>query len=650
MYRLILFLLVIPAISAAAKPNLLLITIDTLRADRLGCYGRKEAHTPNLDALAQKSLLFENAISEAPLTLPSHTSLLTGRYPFHHGVRDNAGRLSESESTLAEILKANGYHTYAAIGGFPLDHRFGLNQGFDFYNDELPHERHRPLDFGSERSADAVLAAVKGFQIASPYFLWVHFYDPHAPYHHGGYEGEIAFTDSQVGKLLAMLPLQNTIIAVAGDHGESLGEHKEWTHRIFIYDSTLRVPFFIAVPGAKPERIPQQARLIDFAPTILALMQISTAAPMDGVVLPAKTAHPAIVESMFPKLQLGWSALIGVRTDEWKFIEAPKPELYDLKNDPLEANNVYPLHADVVRKFRALLPAGSTKPASGPVDAETAERLASLGYIGSGASAGNTDPKDMISVWNEIEKAVDLKSTESQSGVTALEKARQVDPGNPMILNILAEKYAESGKWKPAETILSSLLKADPANPLALSRLARLQLRTNRPADAKTTAEKLLAINRESAEAHLVAAQACLVMNETRCAQQHLESVLKVDPLDHESRVDLGNLYLQAQKNAEAEKEFRIVLQKEPSNVQALNGTATVAYQRKQYRESETQLQKALKVKPADPQTKMNLALVYSQTGRSTEAASLYKEILASDQTPAAWKAEAAQRLKELQP
>lgn len=648
MYRLILFLLLIPTISSAAKPNLLLITIDTLRADRLGCYGRKDARTPNLDALAQKSLLFEIAVSQAPLTLPSHTSLLTGKYPYQHGVRDNAGRLSESEVTLSEILKENGYHTYAAIGGFPLDHRFGLNQGFDIYNDELPHQRHRPLDFGSERPADAVVAAVENLKIAAPYFLWVHFYDPHAPYLHGGYEGEIAFVDSQIGKLLARLPLQNTIIAVAGDHGESLGEHKEWTHRIFIYDSTLRVPFFIVVPGAKPERIRQQARLIDFAPTVLSLMQIKTTAQMNGVVLPSKTQQPAIVESMFPSLQLGWSALIGVRTDEWKFIEAPRPELYDLKNDPLETSNLYSRNMDTAERLRALLPSGSVKAPAAPVDPETAERLASLGYVSGGASAGNADPKDMIPVWNEIEKAVDLKATESQTAITGLEKARHIDPHNPMVLNLLAEKYAEAGQWKPAEQILSDLLKRDPANPLALSRLARLDLHTNRPGEARKNADKLLAISPDSAEAHLAGAEACLALNETLCAQQHLESVLKIDPLDDESRVDLANLYLQDQKVADAEKQFGMVLQKDPSNVQSLNGLATIAYQRKKYRESETQLQKALKLQPADPQTKMNLALVYSQTGRATEAASLYKEILASNQTPAEWKAEAAKRLKEL--
>ena len=648
MYRFILFLLLTPTLASAAKPNLLLITIDTLRADRLGAYGRKDAHTPNLDALAQKSLLFEQAVCEAPLTLPSHTSLLTGRYPYHHGVRDNAGALSERETTLAEILKQNGYHTYAAIGGFPLDHRFGLNQGFDVYNDELPHERHHPLDFGSERPADAVVNAVAQIKLSPPFFLWVHFYDPHAPYHNGGYEGEIAFVDSQVGKMLKLLPLENTIVAVAGDHGESLGEHGEWTHRIFIYDSTLHVPFWISAPRVQPSRIRQQARLIDFAPTVLSLMQIKTSIGMDGEVLPSKNAQPAVIESLFPQLQLGWSPLLGVRTEEWKYIEAPHPELYDLRSDPGETTNLFASRPDVVKKLRPLVPASHVNSVSAPVDPETAERLASLGYVSGGTAGSSIDPKDRIAVWNEIEQAVDLEKSNAQAAVAVLEKARKADPQNPMILNILAEKYAGAEKLKEAEQILTELLKRDPSNTLALSRMAHLQLRMGHPAEARRLAEKLLAANPAAAETHIVAAQACLSLRNFKCAEQHLLLVVQIDPLDQESRMDLGNLYLQQDNNAAAEKQFKVVLNTDPQNLQALNGLGTIAYEAKQYSDCEAWLKKALNLQPADPQTKMNMALLYSQTGRVTQAAALYHEVMTSPQTPADWKQEAAQRLKEL--
>ena len=650
MYRLILFLL-LPACAAAAPPNLLLITIDTLRADHLGAYGRKDARTPNLDALAAKSVLFEQAICAAPLTLPSHTSLLTGRYPYHHGVRDNAGRVPEKETTLAEILKQQRYHTYAAVGGFPLDHRFGLDQGFDIYNDEFPHRPGRPLDFGSERTADAVVDAVSRFKAAAPFFVWVHFYDPHAPYRNGGYPGEIAFVDIQVGHLLKLLPLQNTIIAVAGDHGESLGEHGEWTHRIFVYDSTMRVPFFISAPGLTPVRVQPQARLIDFLPTVLSLMKIPANGSWDGAVLPANAGRPAVLESMFPQLQLGWKSLIGVRTGEWKYIEAPRSELYDLRSDPGEADNLFAKRQDIARKLKSLLPQISGA-APAKVDPETAERLAALGYVSGGGAGGGSgaDPKDRIRVWNEIERAVDLEESDAPRAIEVLENARKADARNPMILNMLAERYAESGKLKEADQVLTGILKRDPQNTLALARMAHLQLRMNRATEARRTAETLLRLEPNSVEAQIVAAQACLALNDAACAGPHLEQALKVDPTDHETRNDLGNLYLQQQKTAAAVREFNAVLQSDPENLQALNGLATEAYLGKRYGECETMLKKAIRIRPDDTQTRMNLALLYSRTDRVAQAVELYRQILANPNTPSDWKAEAASRLKELNP
>lgn len=650
MYCFVLILLLLPSFVSAATPNLLLITIDTLRADRLGAYGRRDARTPNLDALAAKSVLFEQAICAAPLTLPSHASLLTGRYPYHHGVHDNSGCVPEKETTLAEILKGHGYHTYAAIGGFPLDHRFGLNQGFDVYNDEFPHRPNRPLDFGSERTADAVVTAASQFKLTAPYFLWVHFYDPHAPYRNGGYDGEIAFVDAQVGRLMNLLPLQNTIIAVAGDHGESLGEHSEWTHRIFVYDSTMRVPFFISAPGLAPARVKAQARLIDFVPTVLPLMKIAADISWDGAALPANAGRPAVLESLFPELQLGWSPLIGVRTDEWKYIEAPRAELYDLRNDPGEARNLVTKRQDIVKKLKALLPAASAS-APSSVDPEMAERLASLGYVGGGArgAGSGADPKDRIQVWNEIERAVDLEESDTPGAIRVLEEARKTDPSNPMVLNMLAERYAETGKLKDAEQILSGILKRDPVNTLSLTRMAHVQLKMGRAAEAKRTAEMLLKQEPNSAEAHLVAAQACLALNNAGCAVPHMEQALKLDPADRETRVDLGNLYLQQNKTADAVSQFRQVLQADPQNIQALNGLATEAYLAQRYGDCEGLLQKAAKANPEDIQTRMNLALLYSHTGRSAQAVDLYQQILANPRTPADWKTEASSRLKDLQ-
>ena len=652
MYRWILLFLLLwrCGASEANKPNLLLITIDTLRADRLGAYGRSTARTPNLDALAAKSLLFEQAICSAPLTLPSHTSLMTGRSPHHHGIRDNAGRVPDKENTLAEILKKEGYHTYAAVGGFPLDHRFGLNQGFDVYSDEFPRQKNRPLDFGTERPADAVLAAVRQMKIAEPYFLWVHFYDPHAPYLNGGYEGEITFVDTQIGLLLKTLPTQNTIIAVAGDHGESLGEHGEWTHRIFIYDSTMHVPFWISAPGMTPRRVREQARLIDFFPTVLSLIGVSAPSGIDGAVLPQKAGQPAQIESLFAKLQLGWSPLIGIRTHEWKYIEAPRPELYDLRTDPGEKQNVIAKRPEVARKIRALLPSQKEQTSAAVMDPETAEQLASLGYISGGSAGGGSgaDPKDRIAIWNEIEKAVDLDKTNSGQTIAVLEKARKADPQNPMVLNFLAEKYVDAGKLPAAEEILNTILRQDPGNTLALSRMAHLQLRKGNPQEALKAADKLQAAGVVSPEIHLLRAQACLQLDNTPCAETNLKETIRLDPADMDTRNDLANFYLQTGRNPAALAEFQEVLKRDPGNTQAINGLATEAFAAGRYEESESYLKKATQLAPADPQTKINLALVYATTGRVDQATVLYKEILASGSAGREWKEEAAARLKAL--
>jgi choline-sulfatase len=651
-FRLALLLLLLPSVLSASHPNVLLITIDTLRADHLGCYGDRTIRTPNLDALAADSLFFENAICEAPLTLPSHTSLLTGRYPFHHGVHDNAGTLNTSVTTLAEILRAHGYHTYAFVGGFPLDHRFGLNQGFNVYDDSFPREKNRPLDFRSERSADRVVAVLHSAKIKPPFFIWVHFYDPHAPYLHGGYDGEIEFVDQQIPALLKSFDRKNLIVAVAGDHGESLGEHGEFTHRIFIYDATIHVPFWISGPGIQPQKVKGQARLIDFFPTILSLLGISIPNGLDGAALPAGTGKPAFLESMFPKLQLGWSSLTGVRTAEWKLIDAPHPELYDLQKDPEEKQNVYSNHPEVVRALRAQLPsAKEITNNKATVSPEMAEQLASLGYVSGGTAAKESriDPKDKIAVWNQIEKAVDLEQQNSQQTIAILEQARKTDPENPMVLGFLAQKLGEANQIGEARKVLEEVLKRDPANTLALYRIAVLSLKADQPSEALRWANALRIADASSSDAFILLARANLKLHEPAEAAANLQQALRIDPSDLETRNDLANLYLQTNQRSKAEQEFSSVLKRDPRNIQALNGMATFLFMKNDFSSAEAKLNTALRFAPSDAQTKLNLALIYLKTGRRQQAVALYREVAESDQTPADWKAEAQTRLRELQ-
>ena len=654
MYQFFFFLLLIPALlSAAEKQDLLLITIDTLRADHLGSYGNQTIRTPNLDAIARKSLFFENAICPAPLTLPSHTSLMTGRYPIHHGIRDNAGVVNAKETTLAEILRANGYHTYAFVGGFPLEHRFGLNQGFDVYDDLFPRTVNRSLDFRSERSADAVVNAVLQTKIVSPFFLWVHFYDPHAPYVRGGYRGEIEFVDQQAGILMRKFQQFNPVIAIAGDHGESLGEHGELTHRIFVYDSTMKVPFWIQGPGIAAQKIKPQVRLIDFLPTILGILKVEPPSNLDGVVLPKNAGQPAYLESMFPQLELGWSWLSAIRNDEWKYIQAPKPELYDLRADPRETVNLFIKKKDVVKTMQAQISqlVGRHAHTTKEISPEMAEQLASLGYVGGGSNTkvSTIDPKDRIAIWNEIEKAVDLEKANPGESIAILEQAQKSDPDNPMILGFLAQKYAEANRLKDAKSILSKVLTKDPQNSLALYRMARICLKSGEPAEAKRHADVLRKLEKSNADAWILLAQADIALGKFELAVEDLLSALRIDPRDADLRVDLGNIYLQMEKYELARGQFELVLKSDPKNLQALNGVATCLFTHGDLAGTEAKLKTALRVDPSDPQTKMNLALLYSKQGKKTEAIALYREVESSPKTPPDWKEQASRRLKQLE-
>jgi len=642
----LLILCAVQQIEAAPKPDVILITIDTLRADHLGVYGHPKIRTPNLDALANKSLLFENAIASAPLTLPSHTSLMTGKYPYHHGIHDNAGRVELKQETLAEILKGEGYNTYAFVGGFPLDHRFGLNQGFDFYDDAFPREKNRNADFSLERSGEAVVESVRKAHFRSPYFLWIHFYDPHAPYLHGGYSGEIEYVDQQIGKLRKFLQFSNSIVAVAGDHGESLGEHGELTHRIFIYDATMRVPFFISAPGLLQKRISKQVRLIDYLPTVLSLLKIKVPSDIDGVPLPEQAGKPALMESLFPKLQLGWAPLIGVRTDQWKYIEAPNPELYNLSADDAEKLNAYKSSPSTAAELRKMIPLiGDTNSSS--VSPEMKEELASLGYLGTTGSASGADPKDRIHVWNLIEKAVDLERNRPEDSIKIFLEARKTDPKNPLILSFLAQKYSETERYAEALPLLKDVLRLDPDNSLALYRIAETFLAMGRPLEAKKYALQLERLG--NPEAQVLLAKAYLRLQDLKGAKVSLQNATKNDPLDLELKIDLAHVYLQENDVASAESEFQKVLNLDAKNIQALNGLATIAFNKGDLAASEKYLLSAGRIDPSDPQTKMNLALVLMKRGMIREAKELYEAVINEPDSIPEWKEQATQRLRELE-
>ncbi len=417
-----------------APLGVVLITLDTTRADRLSAYGFMDASMPALDRLAREGVVFDQATTVAPMTLPAHASLLTGLLPPRHGVRDNAdSALAATHTTLAEVLHANGFRTGAFVASAVLDPDRGLAQGFDVYKGAGA--KSQPGAAARQRRADAVTAdAVEwlGQVAGSRFFLWTHLYDPHAPYdppepfrsrHADPYVGEIAFADSQIARLLDELErrqlLERTVVVFLSDHGEGLGEHGERDHGIFVYESVLRVPLMIRMPRGHiaPRRVAEVVRLTDVMPTVLELLDLPVPS-MDGVSLVrlmagrAQLPLEAYAEAMYPQ-RFGWSPLRSLRDERFKLIDAPRPELYDLERDPFEQHNVYEVHPYVAEAMRQRIasldaggPPGVAAPSAAGPSAELRERLSALGYAGTGPRRAPADgerlpdPKDCIDLYN----------------------------------------------------------------------------------------------------------------------------------------------------------------------------------------------------------------------------------------------------------
>ena len=452
-----------------ARTHLLLISLDTVRADALGSYGYAKAQTPRLDALAAQGLRFEQATTVAPLTLPAHSSLLTGTFPASHGVRDNGGfYLGDEQVTLAEVLRGEGYRTGAFVGAFVLDSRWGTNQGFDRYFDEFDLSEMKGGGMASvQRKGDEVIAEALrwlGEESDAPFFGWVHLYDPHTPYEapepyrsrfprtrSGAYDAEIAWTDELVGRLLDGLAelghLEDTLVVVLGDHGEALGEHKELDHGFFIYDEVVQIPLMIAGPGVPSRVVPDQVRIVDVMPTALELLHVEAPASVQGTSLvPLSRGEElellALSETWYPKYHYGWSELTAVRNGRYKFIQAPRRELYDLVEDPGELENLAAENshrADALeRALGELLEQVTSEAASrGPstMDPETEERLQALGYLGGSISARNLedrprgDPKDKIGLFNLLRKASqDALEERIDEAIAKVQEALAEDP------------------------------------------------------------------------------------------------------------------------------------------------------------------------------------------------------------------------------
>jgi choline-sulfatase len=551
----------------AARPSVLLVTVDTLRPDALGFVtGRNE--TPAIDALAKDGFRFLQAISQVPITLPSHTSIFSGLIPPRHGVRDNGQMVPGSIPLLADVLRAQGYATAAFVSGYPLEARFGLDRGFQHYDDALPVKN-------VERRAEATTtAALKALPtLPQPFFLWIHYYDPHDPYEpprvywqagpRGGYDGEVSYTDHWIGRLRegAQAAAPGGLLSVlTADHGEGLGEHEEMTHGYFIYDSTMVVPLVVHWPGQVAAGESRNAvRLVDVAPTVLELLGLPPWPDVDGVSLaPTLRGRPqqvpaAYLETHLPWRFFGWAPLEGLRRDGWKLIVAPKPELYDLAADPGERANRYDADrrraAELVAAFRQVkaLPARASKSSEDP---EVTEKLRALGYVGAGSSASGAIPSGLP---DPKEKIAERK------------------------LLIEAEALRLGGRLQEALAVFEQVLAKEPNDRFATLRSGTLLFQLGRNAEALPRLERAVKADPDRAEARYALADVLTQSGQAERATAQWMEVVRLQPRRPEAWVNLAITLLGAGKREEAAKAVAQALAVDPTQRERLEKDPKIA-------------------------------------------------------------------------
>ena len=563
--------LVFAALAEPPRPNVLLVTVDTCRADRIGCYGYGIARTPTMDALAAEGVRCTDAVTTAPITMPAHTSILTGLLPPAHGVRDNgAYALSDKAVTLAERLKGAGYDTAAFVSALVLNRRYNLTQGFDVYDDDLWAEddpklfmiRDRPAPKTAERVANWLEVWHEKAE-RKPFFLWVHFFDPHQPYESRAknrhliptaYDAEIAQADEGLTRIVAAMKSldldQETFTIVTADHGESLGEHGEKTHAIFIYDATVHVPLIFHWPGALPSDTVYRGpvRCVDIMPTVLAALAVEGVDETQGVdLLPALRGEmpppelPQYSESLLSELGFGMAPLYGVRLDGYKWIRAPKPELYNLRTDPQELNNLYgekpEIAARLDERLSALLDESqrfALETERNPMDQETLEMLQALGYLANAddrSAAEGMDPKDGIGLYTKLEEA----RNQAQRGNYAecerlLRELLAIAPRHVSARNVLGLAVLRQGNPEVAEHEYRESLQIDPNQSRVLYMLGYIKLRQENYDEAVQFYQRALAITPKFAEAMVHLGFIAVQHGDRGGAKQWYDRALAIDP------------------------------------------------------------------------------------------------------------------------
>ena len=623
------FLSLLPSFAAAAtdKPNVILITLDTVRADRMGFLGSKRGVTPHLDALAAQSVVFEHAYSQAPITPVSHATILTGTFPQYHGIRNFGDRLPTSVPFLPDILHAQGYHTGAFVGSIILDPKngfaSGFERGFDVYNAGFHRQKTgERREASMQRRGEVTLGFVLqwlGQQQGGPFFLWFHIWDAHDPYNppepfrsrfpNAPYNGGIAYVDDIVGKLLDYLRSQGlydkALIAIAADHGESLGEHGELTHSIFLYDATIHVPLLLKLPGNRlgGKHVSATASLVDLAPTLLDALGQSPPPAMQGASLlplignPHPESRPSFATGDHSERSFGWSALTSLRAGNQLYVRAPKPELYDLTSDPAEKINLYPAKrlaavrlAIQLDNFVKGISKGAPKALQDGLDEKSREKLSALGYLASGKTSPPTriDPKDRIDVANDMHDAsLAIEEGKEATVIPLLLRVVAKDPQIQAAQYYLGIAYSRKGNFAKA---IPPLRKAVELRPDALMAQYELAICLYETGDLNTAAA-------------------------------HFEILVENRPDWSDARYSLASIFARTGRPQDAAKNLLEVLQGEPDHYRANLLLGRMLFLNGTFDEALPYLEKAVAVQTDSGEAHSFLADEYDKLGRADDAA-----------------------------
>lgn len=651
--------------SGVRKPNVILITLDTLRADRLPGYGYKNNKLPTLDRLGGQGIIFFQCTTVSPLTLPAHCSIMTGTYPTFHGVRVNGNAaLSEEQTTLAELFKQAGYTTGAFIGAFVLDGRWGLRQGFDHYDDNFDLRNYKQIDLGAvQRPANEIIDLTLDWLERTrnnPFFAWIHLYDPHLPYSppepyysqygptpSGLYDGEIAFMDEQLGRLVSWLEhtglKKNTVLILVGDHGEGLGDHGEYAHGYYIYDYAVQVPLIIVTPfeSLKGIHVRNQVSVADVFPTTLELARLKVSSKSQGesllplIFAPRQDTHRLVYsESFSPNIHYGWSPLRSLRNGSYKYIMAPRPELYNIVEDHEEINNLYaslPRLADKMSKeLEALISKisqGAVEPSVANLDKDTVERLAALGYVGAPTSLRTrakldkelADPKDKLQVYNFVQQAGELVNLNKyEEAYALLEQAVRQEPGIPQAHLLLATCAGELGKKEEAKANLDLILKEDASNLQALIAMANLLMAEGKNEDVLAICRRALSIDEQNVQAYTIMGEVYMSAQDHRQALPYLEKAVEIQPKLTQNKLNLGICFLGLKDYERAEKLLREVMADYPKFPLLHFHLGLLNEEKGNIQEALTLYQEEIKINPGAFRARFNLGRLKLKMGDLT--------------------------------